>query len=116
MNKKEDLIFREEQRFSLWLRLPLVALMAVVVALEYFALKQLAAKEGPPEMLPIISLVVAGIILPIVIAPLFLTLKLENGGPLRWPVCAIFPVSYSLQEVHSGRFEPVPNQAIQTYT
>jgi hypothetical protein len=97
--EQNDAVFREEQRFSLWLRLPLAALMAVVVGLEYFALKQLAAKEGPPEMLPIILLVVAGIILPIVIAALFLVLKLETEVRSDGLYVRYFPI-----HIHYKRF------------
>lgn len=76
MNKKEDLIFREEQRFSLWLRLPLVVLMALAVVLDYFPLREKILPSR--EMLPIILVAFFGILLPIAIAVLFLILKLET--------------------------------------
>ncbi len=79
MVEENDLIFREEQRFPLWLRLSLVFSMVFVVVLSGFALRDAVSKQGTDELLPIILLtVVSMIILPMAVAVLFLIMKLET--------------------------------------
>ena len=73
-----ELIFREEQRFALWLRWLLVLSMALAVTLSIFSLAKTLPEHGLPEILPIVLLMVAGVFVPIAIAVLFWLLKLET--------------------------------------
>jgi len=78
MIEETELIYREEQRFALWLRWLVVVSMALVVPLSIFSLAKMPPEQGPPEILPIILLIVAGVFVPIAIAALFGLLKLET--------------------------------------
>jgi len=78
MNEETELIYREEQRFGLWLRWLIVASMALAVPFSIFSLTKIPSEQGSPEILPIILLTIAGIFVPIAIAVLFLLLKLET--------------------------------------
>jgi len=78
MAEENDLIFREEQRFPLWLRLLLIVSMVFMVALGGFALRDAVSKQGTADVLPLILLIVTMIILPIAVAALFLIMKLET--------------------------------------
>ncbi len=73
-----ELIYREEQRFSLWLRCLIVLSMALAVPFSIFSLTKIPYEQGSPEILSIILLTIAGIFVPIAIAVLFLLLKLET--------------------------------------
>ncbi len=78
MIEETELIFREEQRFALWLRWLVVLSMALAVPPSIFSLINIPSEQGSPEILPIILLTIAGIFVPIAIAVLFLLLKLET--------------------------------------
>jgi hypothetical protein len=78
MTGETELIFREEQRFALWLRWLMALSMALVVLLSIFPLTKIPPEQGHPEILPIILLIVAGVFVPIAIALLFWLLKLET--------------------------------------
>ncbi|HUU15695.1 MAG TPA: DUF6141 family protein [Sedimentisphaerales bacterium] len=73
-----ELIYREEQRFGLWLRWLVILSMVWIVPLSIFSLAKMPSGQGSPEILPIITLIVAGIFVPIAIAVLFWLLKLET--------------------------------------
>jgi len=74
-----ELIFREEQRFALWLRWLLALSMAFAVVLTIFSLVEIYPEQGPPpEVLPIILLAISGIFVPTAIGVLFCLLKLET--------------------------------------
>ena len=75
---ENELIYREEQRFGLWLRWLIVASMALAVPFSIFSLTQIPSEQGSPEIVPIILLVIAGVFVPIAVAVLFLLLKLET--------------------------------------
>ena len=78
MIEENELIYREEQRFGLWLRWLIVLSMALAVPFSIFALTKIPSEQGSSEILPIILLTIAGIFVPIAIAVLFLLLKLET--------------------------------------
>lgn len=78
MSGENEPIYREEQRFGLWLRWLIAASMALAVPLSIFSLTKIPSKQGSPEILPIIILIIAGICVPIAIAVLFVLLKLET--------------------------------------
>jgi len=73
-----ELIFREEQRFALWLRWLVVLSMVWIPPLSIFPLIKTPPEQAPPEILPIILLILAGVFVPIIIAALFWLLKLET--------------------------------------
>ncbi len=75
---ENELIYREEQRFGLWLRWLIALLMALAVPFSIFSLTKIPSEQGSPEILPIILLTIAGIFVPIAVALLFFVLKLET--------------------------------------
>jgi len=78
MIRETELIYREEQRFALWLRWLIVLSMVWIVPLSIFPLTKIPSEQSSPEVLPIILLIVAGVFVPIAIAALFWLLKLET--------------------------------------
>ena len=78
MIEETELIYREEQRFGLWLRWLIALSMALAVPLSIFSLTKMLSDQGQPEILPIILLITAGICVPIAVTLLFLVLKLET--------------------------------------
>ena len=72
---ENELIYREEQRFSLWLRWLIALSMTLAVSLSIFSLTNIFSEGGPSDIWPIITV---GICLPIAIGVLFLLAKLET--------------------------------------
>ena len=54
-----ELIYREEQKFGLWLRLLVALSMIWIVPISIVQLIKDSSKQGPPEMLPIMLLIIA---------------------------------------------------------
>ena len=75
MNGETAIIYREEQKFASWLRLLVYISMGLAVCISIFALKQEFAEQSSPEIL---LAIVVGIGVPIVVAALFVFLKLEK--------------------------------------
>jgi hypothetical protein len=75
MDDETDVIFREVQKFALWLRWVVAPSIAVVFGM--FALRQ-ESSQPPPRTPQIVALIILGILLPIAIAVLFSLLKLET--------------------------------------
>jgi hypothetical protein len=75
---ESKVIYREEQRFGLWLRWLVAASIALAVPFSIFSLAKIPSEQGSPGILPIILLAMAGIFVPIAVAVLFLLLKLET--------------------------------------
>ncbi len=94
-----ELIYREEQRFGLWLRWLIVASMALAVPFSIFSLTKIPSEQGSPDILPILTLIIAGIFVPIAIAVLFLLLKLETEVRLDGLYIRFFPA-----HIHFKRF------------
>jgi len=78
MIRETELIFREEQRFALWLRWLVVLSMVWIPPLSIFPLTKTPPEQSPNEILPAILLIVAGVFVPLTIAALFWLLKLET--------------------------------------
>ncbi|MHC4911405.1 MAG: DUF6141 family protein [Planctomycetota bacterium] len=78
MDDETNVIFREVQRFGLWLRWMIAISMVFAVVIDCFALQEKASQQAPPKILPIILLIAVGILLPIAIAVLFWLLKLQT--------------------------------------
>ncbi len=61
MTDETELIYREEQRFGLWVRWLFALLMALAMPLSIFCIFFLTknpSEQGPPEILPIILLII----------------------------------------------------------
>ena len=78
MLEETDIIYREEQRFALWLRAVLVVSMALAVVLSILPLTKIPFDQLRAEVGEIILLFVVGVFFPVGIAVLFCFLKLET--------------------------------------
>jgi len=78
MTIQESLVFREVQRFALWLRAAIVAGALAMVALCWFVLAETASQQGAAQVFVVIFCVALMVILPVGIAVFFLMLKLET--------------------------------------
>lgn len=115
MDKENDLIFHEVQRFCLWIRLPLVLLTVLVVVIQVFALKTTILKQEAPDLVPVILLIAAGIGLPIAIAVLLLTVKLETAVRSDGLYVRFFPIhmrykkftAEDLSEYYARTYKPI---------
>src|SRR4030042_1852226 len=115
MLSETDIIFREEQKFGLWLRWLVYLSMGLSVAISIFALIKEFDGQSPPEIWGIVLAVIGGIVVPIVIAALFILLKLETEvRPDGLCVC-YFPfhihfkrfAAEDLSEYHARRYKPI---------
>ena len=75
---ESEVIYREEQSFGFWLRRLVVGSMALAVGLSIFSLIKMPCGEDPSKASEILTVAVAGILVPIVVAALFGALKLET--------------------------------------
>jgi hypothetical protein len=73
-----EIIYREEQRFALWLRVVLVLSMALAAGLSILPLTKIPAGQWRGNIGEIVLLFTAVVILPIGIGILFWLLKLET--------------------------------------
>ena len=77
MNRETVIIYREEQKFVLWLRWLIYISMVAAALLSVFALKKEFTEQNPPQTHEIILAVIFGIGMPIAIAVLFIFLPLN---------------------------------------
>ena len=77
MDRENDLVFCEVQRFGLLVRLMFVASLTIAMVMEVVLLKRMIFEQGLLEIFPIILFIVTMIIIPILVAILFLVVKLE---------------------------------------
>ncbi|HCO95713.1 MAG TPA: hypothetical protein DIU00_17495 [Phycisphaerales bacterium] len=78
MLRDTDNIYREEQKFGLWLRWLIYLSMGMAVVISVFALIKETAPEGSQDTWEMVLGGIVGIGVPIAIAGLFLFLKLET--------------------------------------
>jgi hypothetical protein len=78
MNGDNEVIYREEQRFSAWLRWLLFMSIVLIIPLSIFSLVKIPSEEGGIKILPINTLTICWLLVPIGIAVLFVSLKLET--------------------------------------
>ena len=78
MDEQPEIIFREVQKFALWLRWLVYVSMILAVLISILALLKEFAQQRSPDTAEIIIAIVAGLGIPIVVAFLFLFLKLET--------------------------------------
>ena len=98
MTEESELIYREEQRFSLWLRWLIVLSMLLALGFSIFSLTKILSDQGSSYM-PILTLIIAGICVPIAVALLFLVLKLETEVRQDGLYVRFFPL-----HIHFKRF------------
>ncbi|MFC1795433.1 DUF6141 family protein [Planctomycetota bacterium] len=115
MQDIENVIFREEQKFSFWLRWLVYLSMGFSVVISVFALTKESASEGPQESWEIILAVLVGIGVPIAITALFLLLKLETEVRRDGLYVRFFPFHIhfkqfgpeDLSEYYARRYKPI---------
>ncbi|MHC4759296.1 MAG: DUF6141 family protein [Planctomycetota bacterium] len=90
MKQGSDIVFKEVQRFSLWLRITLALLMAVILIMDIFPLREKIYPSG--EFVTITLFTLFGILLPLGCAVLFLILKLETIVRLDGLYVRLFPL------------------------
>jgi hypothetical protein len=78
MTQEQNIIFHEEQKFSSYFILPAILIMAFAVGASGFSLRELIYEQKVTNPVPIIVLLIAGVFVPIAIALLFLSLKLQT--------------------------------------
>jgi len=78
MDEESGVIYREEQRFSAWLRGLLFMSIVLIIPLSIFSLAKIPSEEGGIKILPFTGLTICGLLIPIGIAVLFVSLKLET--------------------------------------
>ena len=97
----EDIIYREEQKFALWLRWVVYLSMGLSVLISVFALQKDLSGQSSLEAWEIILAVVVGIGLPIAVTALFLLLKLQTEVRSDGLYVRFFPF-----HIHFKRFGP----------
>ena len=75
---ENELIYREEQRFGFWLRWLVALSVALVVPFSIFSLIEFSSKQGSPDMLTILTLIISTICAPVAVAVLFGMVKFET--------------------------------------
>jgi len=111
----EDIIFREEQKFALWLRWLVYLSMGLGAVVSVFALKKDLSGQSSLEVWEIVLAVVAGIGVPIAITAMFLLLKLETLVRPDGLYVRYFPFHIhfkrfgpeDLSEYHARRYKPI---------
>jgi hypothetical protein len=101
MLQETDIIYREQQKFGLWLRWLVYLSMGLTALLSVFTLKKAYAREGSQETSEIVLAVIVGIGVPLIIAALFLLLKLETEVRPDGIYVRYFPF-----HIHFKRFAP----------
>ena len=91
MDAENDVVFREEQRFSCWIVGFLVAVMAVTVVVEFFAFRKAISEQQATLFLSVV-IVGAGMVVPIGVSAMFLLLKLETEVRAGGLYVRFFPV------------------------
>ena len=78
MSEESGLIYREEQKFGSWLQWLIFASILLIVPLSIFSMSKTPSEEGASKIVALTVLIICGILLPIGIAFLFVSLKLET--------------------------------------
>jgi len=98
MDEQDNIIFREEQKFSPYLTAPIVIATALTVGISGFSMRQLVHEQGVTNPIPIILLIATGVLVPIAVALLFITLKLETEVRTDGFYVRFFPVHLSYKK------------------
>jgi hypothetical protein len=111
----ENIIFREEQKFGLWLRWLVYLSMGFSAVITVFALTQESAGEGSQASWEIFLAGIVGIGVPIAITALFLLLRLETEVRRDGIYVRYFPFHIrfkrfrpeDLSEYYARRYKPI---------
>jgi len=111
----ENIIYREEQRFNLWLRWLVYVSMGLSVVISVFALQKDPAGADLMASWEIVLGVLAGIGVPIAITAMFLLLKLETEVRTDGLYVRYFPFHIhfkrfgreDLSEYYARRYKPI---------
>jgi hypothetical protein len=101
-DEESDVIFREVQRFSLWLRTVFALSMAAAVVIDGIALNSMLAERYPPSRVSTASLVIFGIVLPIALAVLLWAAKLETEVRSEALYVHLFPFHIRYRKITPG--------------
>jgi hypothetical protein len=115
MFQETDIIYREEQKFSLWLRWLVYLSMGLSVAISVFALTKESASNGSQDTWEIILGVIVGIGVPIAITALFILLKLQTEVHPDGIYVRFFPfhihfkrfAAEDLSEYYARQYKPI---------
>ncbi len=115
MQETEDIIFREEQKFGLWLRWVVYLSMGLAAGISFFALIKEFDGQSPPEIWGVVLAVIGGVVVPIVIAALFILLKLQTEVRPDGLYVRYFPfhihfkrfAAEDLSEYYARRYKPI---------
>jgi hypothetical protein len=115
MLQENSIIYREQQKFALWLRWLVYLSMGLSVVISVFALIKASAGENSQETLEIVLGFVVGIGVPIAITTLFLLLKLETEVRPDGIYVRYFPFHIrfkrfrleDLSEYYARRYKPI---------
>jgi len=77
-NNQHQPIFYEEQKFGSACIVTVVIAIALTVGLSGFSLRQIIYEQKLTNILPIIILIASGVVVPLAVATVFLTLKLQT--------------------------------------
>ena len=115
MLQETEIIFQEEQRFSLWLRWVVYLSMGFSAVITAFAMTKVPASDGSQDNWEIFLAGLVGIGVPIAIAALFLLLKLETYVSRDGIYVRYFPFHIrfkqfapeDLSEYYARRYKPI---------
>jgi hypothetical protein len=115
MLQENSIIYREQQKFALWLRWLVYLSMGLSVVISVFALIKASAGENSQETLEIVLGFVVGIGVPIAITALFFLLKLETEVRPDGIYVRYFPFHIrfkrfrleDLSEYYARRYKPI---------
>ena len=115
MLQETDIIYREEQKFGLWLRWLVYLSMGLSVAITIFALAKESAGENSQASWEIFLGVLVGIGVPLIITALFLLLKLETEVKSDGLYVRFFPFHIhfkrfgreDLSEYYARQYKPI---------
>ncbi len=115
MSEENDLIFREVQTFSSWLRLLLVLSMALAVAISGFALRETITQPKTPNVFVPILLTAVAMAIPIAAAIFFFIIKLETEVRSDGLYVRFYPIHIrykrftadNLQQYYTRRYRPI---------
>ena len=115
MNEEIELIYSEKQKFSLWLRWLIAPSMVLALHFSIFSLKKITSEQGSPDILQILTDIIAGIFVSIVVALFFGTLKLQTEVRPDGLYVRFFPfhvyfkrfTAKDLSEYYARQYRPV---------
>jgi len=115
MPGENEIIFHEEQKFSSYLSIPIIIVMTLAVGISGFSLREMIYEQSLRNILPFLLLIIAGIVIPVTIGILFLTLKLQTIVRPDGLYVRFFPIHINykkfttedLSEYYAIRYRPI---------